>query len=91
MRLVTRADFDGLVCGALVTRFESIDDYLYVEPKFMQDGLVEIRSGDIIIEYDGTVYNEKGLDIRALSEHRKKTGSILEFTEGTIARSNSSD
>jgi hypothetical protein len=48
MRLVTRADFDGLVCGALITKFENIDDYLYVEPKFMQDGLVEIRSGDII-------------------------------------------
>jgi hypothetical protein len=48
MRLVTRADFDGLVCGALITKFEQIDDYLYVEPKFMQDGLVEIRRGDII-------------------------------------------
>jgi len=48
MRLVTRADFDGLVCGALVTKFENIDDYLFVEPKFMQDGLVEIRRGDII-------------------------------------------
>ena len=48
MRLVTRADFDGLVCGALVTKFEPIDSYLYVEPKFMQDGLVEIRKGDII-------------------------------------------
>jgi hypothetical protein len=48
MRLVTRADFDGLVCGALVTKFENIDDYLFVEPKFMQDGLVEIRDGDII-------------------------------------------
>ena len=48
MRLVTRADFDGLVCGALVTKFEPIDSYLYVEPKFMQDGLVDIRRGDII-------------------------------------------
>src|SRR5512140_3545533 len=48
MRLVTRADFDGLVCGALITKFEKIDDYLYVEPKFMQDGLVEIHNGDII-------------------------------------------
>jgi hypothetical protein len=48
MRLVTRADFDGLVCGALVTKFEKIEDYLFVEPKFMQDGWVEIRSGDII-------------------------------------------
>ncbi|MEX0806689.1 MAG: exopolyphosphatase [Candidatus Binatia bacterium] len=48
MRLVTRADFDGLVCGALVTKFEPIDSYLFVEPKFMQDGMVEIREGDII-------------------------------------------
>jgi hypothetical protein len=48
MRLVTRADFDGLVCGALLTKFEPIDSYLFVEPKFMQDGLVDIRAGDII-------------------------------------------
>jgi len=48
MRLVTRADFDGLVCGALITKFENIDSYLFVEPKFMQDGMVPIRSGDII-------------------------------------------
>lgn len=48
MRLVTRADFDGLVCGALITQLEPVDDYLFVEPKFMQDGLVDIRPGDII-------------------------------------------
>ncbi|MGB7951986.1 MAG: exopolyphosphatase, partial [Candidatus Binatia bacterium] len=48
MRLVTRADFDGLACGALITKFEPIDSYLFVEPKFMQDGQVEIRAGDII-------------------------------------------
>ena len=48
MRLVTRADFDGLVCGALVTKLETVDSYLFVEPKFMQDGRVEVRRGDII-------------------------------------------
>ncbi len=48
MRLVTRADFDGLVCGALITKCETIDSYLFVEPKFMQDGQVAIHSGDII-------------------------------------------
>ena len=48
MRLVTRADFDGLVCGAFVTKFENVDDHLFVEPKFLQDGLVDIRHGDII-------------------------------------------
>jgi len=48
MRLVTRPDFDGLVCGAVVTAMEEIESHLFVEPKWMQDGLVEIREGDII-------------------------------------------
>lgn len=48
MRLVTRADFDGIVCGSLITLMEEIDAYLFVEPKFMQDGMVDIRNGDII-------------------------------------------
>ena len=48
MRLVTRPDFDGIVCGALITAIEDIDSYLFVEPKFMQDGAVDIRAGDII-------------------------------------------
>jgi hypothetical protein len=48
MRLVTRADFDGIVCGSLITLMEAIDSYLFVEPKFMQDGDVDIRRGDVI-------------------------------------------
>ncbi|MGH7847942.1 MAG: exopolyphosphatase [Candidatus Binatia bacterium] len=48
MRLVTRPDFDGVVCGSLITAMEPIDSYLFVEPKFMQDGSVDIRPGDII-------------------------------------------
>ncbi|MBM3767736.1 MAG: Glu/Leu/Phe/Val dehydrogenase [Acidobacteria bacterium] len=32
-----------------------------------------------IIETDGAVYNENGLDIEALLQHRKATGSILDF------------
>ena len=48
MRLVTRPDFDGIVCGALITALEDIDSFLFVEPKFMQDGAVDIRDGDII-------------------------------------------
>jgi glutamate dehydrogenase (NAD(P)+) len=35
-----------------------------------------------IIEYDGAVYNANGLDIRALQEHRKETGSIAGFGGG---------
>jgi len=35
-----------------------------------------------IIEYDGAIYNDKGLDIRALAEHRARTGSINGFADG---------
>ncbi len=35
-----------------------------------------------IIEYDGAVYNPNGLDIAALLEHRKETGSIRGFAGG---------
>jgi glutamate dehydrogenase (NAD(P)+) len=35
-----------------------------------------------IIEYDGAVYNPHGLDIAALSEYRKDTGSIIDFPGG---------
>jgi glutamate dehydrogenase (NAD(P)+) len=35
-----------------------------------------------IIEYDAAIYNDKGLDIRALAEHRALTGSIHGFAGG---------
>ncbi len=35
-----------------------------------------------IVEYDGAVYNAKGLDIAALAAHRKKTGSLTDFAGG---------
>jgi nanoRNase/pAp phosphatase (c-di-AMP/oligoRNAs hydrolase) len=47
-RLVTRSDFDGLVCGVLLREQGLIDDILFVHPKDMQDGLVPIGPRDII-------------------------------------------
>lgn len=46
-RLVTRSDFDGLVCGVLLKEMDLIDDITFVHPKDMQDGKVEITSRDI--------------------------------------------
>ncbi|EWH01971.1 exopolyphosphatase [Halomonas sp. BC04] len=46
-RLVTRSDFDGLVCGALLKHLDLIDDILFVHPKDMQDGKIEISERDI--------------------------------------------
>jgi nanoRNase/pAp phosphatase (c-di-AMP/oligoRNAs hydrolase) len=46
-RLVTRSDFDGLVCAALLRQIELVDDIKFVHPKDMQDGKVEISGSDI--------------------------------------------
>lgn len=46
-RLVTRSDFDGLVCAVMLKHMNMIDDILFVHPKDMQDGKVEISGRDI--------------------------------------------
>mgnify|MGYP003384559196 FL=1 len=46
-RLVTRSDFDGLVCAVLFKDLGMIDDILFVHPKDMQDGIIEIGPNDI--------------------------------------------
>ncbi len=46
-RLVTRSDFDGLVCAALLKELGMLDEIKFVHPKDVQDGLVEITDRDI--------------------------------------------
>jgi len=46
-RLVTRSDFDGLVCAALLKELGMLDEIRFVHPKDVQDGLVDIGPGDI--------------------------------------------
>ncbi|MGE5546944.1 MAG: exopolyphosphatase [Solirubrobacterales bacterium] len=46
-RLVTRSDFDGLVCAVLLRQLNLVDEIKFVHPKDMQDGVVEIGDGDI--------------------------------------------
>ncbi len=46
-RLVTRSDFDGLVCAAILKELNLIEEIKFVHPKDMQDGVIEITSNDI--------------------------------------------
>jgi nanoRNase/pAp phosphatase (c-di-AMP/oligoRNAs hydrolase) len=46
-RLITRSDFDGLVCAVLLRELDMIDEIEFVHPKDMQDGRVEVTSRDI--------------------------------------------
>ncbi|RJK94197.1 exopolyphosphatase [Vallicoccus soli] len=47
-RLVTRSDFDGLVCAVLLRHLGLIDEITFVHPKDVQDGTVEITDRDIL-------------------------------------------
>lgn len=46
-RLITRSDFDGLVCAVLLKHLEMINDIKFVHPKDMQDGKIEVGANDI--------------------------------------------
>jgi nanoRNase/pAp phosphatase (c-di-AMP/oligoRNAs hydrolase) len=48
MRLLTRSDFDGLACGALLEYLGVIDDFKFVHPKDIQDGLIQADSNDVL-------------------------------------------
>jgi glutamate dehydrogenase (NAD(P)+) len=48
----------------------------YFSALFMQEYGCKVIS---IAEYEGAIYNENGLDVKAVFAHRKATGSILNF------------
>lgn len=46
-RLITRSDFDGLVCAVLLKHLDILEDIKFVHPKDMQDGKIDITENDI--------------------------------------------
>jgi len=48
MRLLTRSDFDGLACAALLKEVGVIDSWKFVHPKDIQDGLIEVSDNDVL-------------------------------------------
>ncbi|GAB6108462.1 exopolyphosphatase [Fusibacter bizertensis] len=48
MRLVTRSDFDGLICGMLLKEAGIIDSWVFVHPKDLQDGLFQPTANDVL-------------------------------------------
>ena len=56
-RLVTRSDFDGLVCAMILRELDIIDDIKFVHPKDVQDGKIELSKNDITtnLPYDPRV------------------------------------
>lgn len=48
MRLVTRSDFDGLICGMLLKEAGIIDSWTFVHPKDLQDGMFVPDENDVL-------------------------------------------
>lgn len=48
MRLVTRADMDGMTCAVLISQFERIEDFLFIHPQDITDRRVTIGPEDIL-------------------------------------------
>jgi len=48
VRLLTRSDFDGSVCAALLQELGLVDEILYIHPKDLQDNKIAVTEDDII-------------------------------------------
>ena len=48
MRLLTRSDFDGSVCAALLLELGLVDEIQYVHPKDLQDNKIEVTANAIL-------------------------------------------
>jgi nanoRNase/pAp phosphatase (c-di-AMP/oligoRNAs hydrolase) len=102
---VTRSDFDGLVCAVLLKELDMIDDILFVHPKDMQDGKIEIGSRDITtnlpyvegcyLAFDHhlseTIRNEKRENHIIIPEAPSAARVVYEYYGGTAAFPNVSD
>ena len=88
-RLVTRSDFDGLVCAVLLNELNLIDDIKFVHPKDMQDGKVEINARDITTNLPYVAGAHLAFD-HHLSETIRNTGErknhIIEADAPSAAR-----
>lgn len=48
MRLITRSDFDGLVCAVLLRQVSTIETIDFVHPKDVQDGKIQVTANDVL-------------------------------------------
>ncbi len=48
MQLITRSDFDGLACAALLEELGVVDKIFYTHPKDLQDGKIKVTDNDVL-------------------------------------------
>lgn len=87
-RLVTRSDFDGLVCAVLLKHLDLIDDIKFVHPKDMQDGSVAISATDIStnLPYVDGVYLAFDHHLSETLRNEKRDNHIIDADAPSAAR-----
>ncbi len=78
-RLVTRSDFDGLVCAVLLKEMDMINEIKFVHPKDMQDGTILVSENDITTNLPYV----KGVHL-AFDHHQSETVRLDEVAENHI-------
>ena len=90
-RLVTRSDFDGLVCAMLLKELDLVDEIKFVHPKDVQDGKVELTGDDITtnLPFDPRVklaFDHHESELRRVNAEEAKDKFIIEGMAKSAAR-----
>jgi nanoRNase/pAp phosphatase (c-di-AMP/oligoRNAs hydrolase) len=76
MKLMTRSDFDGLVCAVLLVEKGIIDSYEFVHPKDVQDGKIKVTPNDVLANVPYVPGSGLWFDHHASEEERLEMGKI---------------
>jgi len=76
MRLLTRSDFDGLVCAVLLVEKGIVDEYEFVHPKDAQDGKIEATANDVLANIPYIPGCGLWFDHHSSEDERLKTGEL---------------
>ncbi|MBR5376229.1 MAG: exopolyphosphatase [Lachnospiraceae bacterium] len=90
-RLVTRSDFDGLVCAMLLKEINLIDEIKFVHPKDVQDGKIDISENDITtnLPFDprvGLAFDHHESELLRVKAEEVKDRFIIEGEAKSAAR-----
>ncbi|MDQ7089334.1 MAG: exopolyphosphatase [Methylococcales bacterium] len=87
-RLVTRSDFDGLICAVLLKELDLIDEIKFVHPKDMQDGKIKITNNDITtnLPYVEGVYLAFDHHLSEELRNEKKDNHLINIDAPSAAR-----
>ena len=87
-RLITRSDFDGLVCASILKELDLIDEIKFVHPKDMQDGSIAVTDRDITtnLPYVSGVYLAFDHHLSETVRNEKSDNHIIDPDAPSAAR-----